>query len=455
LTAIRSRRKRNTWVAVGASLLSLAAVGVLGLVGVATLADSTAGQLADGQKVAPPSQRLPYTATALIGVADPDGYLTSVVVAVLDPDGAGGTLIVLAASADAAAGRGDSLVPLNAALQVSGPDAFREAAERAAGLSFDVIEIVDERRFVQLVTPLGDLPTVMPIELLDSSSGEQWAPGSTVLTAASAARVLTARNDAIADWYHEPARASVWEAVADRVGAGIGTVEPIESDLDLPPINNLDQFLDRLFAGPVEAQSLRFDIASDQELAEFLPYELATASGPDSIPSVVVHDRAETLMAFGSIAPARLGAPADGPMFRVINGYSEADLAGFAGNRSDVLKFVLNRLLFARSNILSVVDLPESGSPEITQVRVADPTLIDDVRELYGSLLGPIEIGASSVQTDGIDIEIELGKSLIGHFSGELADSLAGSVGDASTNETNDANDDGTQVTESTQVTNG
>lgn len=449
MTAIRSRRRRNTWAALVSSLVALVAVGALGVAGVATLADSTAGQLAEGQTAPQPSQRLPYTATALIGVADPDGYLTSLAVAVLEPSGVGGTFIVMAASADAAAGNAETLLPLDAALRVGGPEAFRSAAERAAGLSFDVIEIVDEPRFVQLVSALGDLPADMPIELYDSSSGERWEAGSIVMSAASAARALTARNEAIAGWYYEPGRAAVWEAVADRVGAGIGTAQPLESDLELPPISNLDQFFERMFAGPVEAYPLGFDVVDDERLAASLPFDLANAFGPGAVPSVVVHDRAETIMALASIAPARMGAPADAPTFRVISGYSEADLAGFAGNRSDVLKFVLNRLLFVRSNILAVVDLPDSGAPEVTQVRVADPSLIDEARELYEKLLGPIEIGASSVLTDGIDIEIELGTSLIGHFSGELADSVAGSVDNASTDDS-ETGDNATPTTDAT-----
>ena len=304
MTANRARRTRNTGVAFASSVAALVVVGALGVVGVSTLADSTAGRLADGQKVAPPSQRLPYTSTALIGVADLDGRLTSVAVAVLESDGVGGTIIVLSASADSAAGNGESLLPLNAALQVSGADAFRAAAERAAGMSFDVIEIVDESRFAQLINPLGDLPTVFPIELFDSDTGERWPAGSTVMSSASAARALTAHNDEIEDWYFDPGRAAVWEAIADRVGAGIGSVEPVESDLDLPPIGTLDEFLDRLFGGPVEARPLRFRVVDDEQIDALLPVELANAFGPDSVPSVVVHDRAETIMAFGSLAPA-------------------------------------------------------------------------------------------------------------------------------------------------------
>ena len=134
MTASRSRRRSSTIVALVVSVLALVAVGVFGVIGARTLADSTAGQLADGQKLTTPLQRLPFTPTALIGVVDEDGRLTSVAVGVLEPDGVGGSLIVLAASADASSGNNTVLVPLDAELELNGPNAFREAAERLTGL---------------------------------------------------------------------------------------------------------------------------------------------------------------------------------------------------------------------------------------------------------------------------------------------------------------------------------
>lgn len=441
MTAVRSRRSRNTWLAFVASLAGLAAVAALGWAGVRTLADSTAGSLADGQRVENPTRRLPHTPTALIGVTDEDDHLTAVAVAVLEPTGVGGSLIALAASADASSGNNTVLAPLDAELRVSGPLAFREAAERLTGLSFDVIEVIDQRRLVQLVTPLGDLPADMPISLRDSSSSEQWSEGEIVLSAASAARAITARDDSIADWYLEPGRVAVWQAIADRVGAGIGSITPVASDQDVPTITTLDEFLRRLFADPVEFRALGFVVIDDDRLAEQLPEVLATAFGPSAVPSVVAHSRSETLMTFGAVAPGRLGAPVDAPTFRVISGYGEDDLEGLDMNRSDVMKVALDRLLFSRANIVAVADLPGSGAPDVTLIRVADPLILDDVRAVYGDLFGEADVVVADVATDGVDIEVELGRGLIDQLRGETAGELAGSDGDDEADEDSDDGD--------------
>lgn len=427
MTAVRSRRTRNTYLALLASLVALVTVATLGWVGARTLADSTAGSLADGQRVETPTRRLPHTETALIGVIDDDDHLTSVAVAVLEPTGVGGSLVGLAATADASSGNNTVLAPLDAVLAVSGPQAFAEAAERLTGLSFDVIEVVDQRRFVQLVTPLGDLPAEMPITLRDSSTQEEWPEGEIVLSSASAARAITARDDSIADWYLEPGRSAVWEAVADRVGAGIGSITPVASDLDVPPIETLDEFIRRLFADPVEFRVLSFVVIDDDRLDEQLPDEMATAFGRSVVPSVVAHNRSETLMAFGAVAPGRLGAPVDAPTFRVISGYAEAELEGLGKNRSDVMKLALDRLLFTKANIVAVTDLPGAGAPDITAIRVADPLIVDDVTAVYGDLFGASEVTVAAVVTDGVDIEIELGYSFIEQLRAEMTDAVAGS----------------------------
>jgi hypothetical protein len=443
MTAIRSRRTRSTVLGLVVAVLSLVAVAVFGVIGARTLADSTAGQLAEGQKVSTPVQRLPFTPTALIGVADEDGRLTSVAVGVLEPDGVGGALIVLAASADASSGNNTVLVPLDAELELNGPQAFREAAERLTGLSFDVIEVLDQRRFAQIVAPLGDLPTVMPFPLADSSSGETWEAGEVVLSSASAARAMTARDDSIADWYLEAARIAVWEAIADRVGAGVGSVATVASDQDLAPITTVDEFFKRLFADPLEVRALSFVVIADERVEEQLSDELANVFGTADVDAVVAHNRSETLMAFGAVAPGRLGAPIDGPTFRVVSGYTDSDLDGLDQNRSDVLKLAIDRLLFNRTNVVAVADLPDAGAPEITQFRVADPLIVDDVRAAFGDLFGASEVSVADVVIEGVDIELELGRSFVENIRGESDDVVAGSGDDASTETNDDDNDAG------------
>src|SRR4029453_15476177 len=104
---------------------------------------------------------LPYTPTALVGTVDEDRRLTTVAVLTIEPDGTGGSIVEIAASADANSGNAGVLAPLNAVLKVEGPDALALDAEVLTGVSFDVVELVDQERFAQMVAPLGDLTVNM------------------------------------------------------------------------------------------------------------------------------------------------------------------------------------------------------------------------------------------------------------------------------------------------------
>ena len=86
-----------------------------------------------------------------------------------------------------------------------------------------------------------------------------------------AARAVTAVDPEIDDWLFEPGRAAIWQAVADRVGAGIGSAAPVASDADLPRPADLDSFLDRLFAGPVQYRALSIQPIDAERIAEELP----------------------------------------------------------------------------------------------------------------------------------------------------------------------------------------
>ncbi|MEO6572016.1 MAG: hypothetical protein ABIO83_10785, partial [Ilumatobacteraceae bacterium] len=343
MTAVAARRRRNTIVALIAAVVSLVGALVLGFAGARTLADSTVGRTADGVTTGSQSQRLPLTSTALIGIVDEDGRLTSVVVGVLEPDGTGGVIVALTASADASAGFTTTLEPLNSTLAVDGPAGFRDAGERLTGLSFDVIELVDAERFAALVNPLGDLEANLPTRLYDLSSDEEWPAGDVMFSSVSASRVITATDPALADWYLEPARQSIWVAVADRVGAGIGSAQPVSTDTDLPVPTDMDGFFDRLFAGPVVARSIPYQTLASDRLADQLAPGLVGAFGPSAVEAAVALDRAEMAIVFGSIAPSRLGAPLDASTFRVVSPYQDADVADLGVSTSAVLKRAVER----------------------------------------------------------------------------------------------------------------
>jgi hypothetical protein len=426
VTAIRARRTRSTLLALGGAVVGVVAAAGLTIAGLDTLADSTAGRHAEGPSEIAPSQRLPYTSTALVGTVDDDGRLTSVVAIALEPDGTGGSMVAIAATADAQSGTTDELRPLAAVLQVEGGEAFLSAAEGLTGLSFDVVEVVEPRRFAQLVTPLGDLPVRFPIPLRDASSGEQWEVGDAPLAAAAAVRAVTATDPAIADWYLEPGRQAVWEAVAERVGAGIGSAVAVDSDQDLPMPRNLDEYVDRLFAGEVQFRSLSFRPIDDVRVADQLAPGLGDAFGGFDADAVVTHDRAELSMVFGAVAPGRVGAPLDAPSFRVVAGFGEPELDALGVNNADVLKQAIDRLLFVQVNIVSVADLPASDVPEVTRIEVADPEVLDAVREGYDELFGPIEVTVADVAIEGVDIEVTLGRSFLAEVEPLPETSVAG-----------------------------
>lgn len=436
MTAVKERRTRGTALAFAAAVFGLGAAAVLGVSGVRSLSDSTVGRQAEGQRDALASQRLPFTITALVGVIDDDERLTSAAVWILEPNGVGGSIVGLAATADAASGTFDTLSPLAAVYEIGGVQEFLTAAERLTGLSFDVVEIVDPPRFAQLVTPLGDLPALLPVAFGDASTDERWTAGDVTLSSAAAARAITATDPDVADWSYEPARAAVWQAVADRVGAGIGSVAPIASDHDVPIPTDLDQFSDRLFGADVEYRALSFrPIDPDRVAAQLLaPYVGALGS----LDAVVAHDRAEMAMLFGAAAPGRLGAPLDAPVFRVVSPFDQEDLEELGLNSSDVLKRAIDGLFFAQANIVSVADLPGSEVPEVTQVLVADAAVTGAVREVYAPLFGEIEVVPATVRIDGIDVEVTLGRSFLEQLRGESLAAVAGSEDDESTDATGD-----------------
>lgn len=439
MTAVKGRRTRSTALAFAAAVVGLVAAGVLGVSGARSLSDSTAGQQAEGQRNTVPSQRLPFTSTALVAVIDEDERLTTVAVWVLEPTGVGGSIVGIASVADAASGTLDTLSPLAAVYDVGGPEEFVFAAERLTGLSFDVVEVLDQRRFAQVIGPLGDLPVLVPVAFGDASSSEVWEAGETTLSSPAVARALTATDPLVPDWSFEPARAALWRAVADRVGAGVGSIAPIASDEAVPVPATLDQFADRLFGAPVRFRALGFEPIEQERIDTQLLAPYVGALGP--IDAVVAHDRAEMAILLGAVAPGRLGAPLDAPVFRVVSPFSEADLGGSGLNSSDVLKRALDGLFFAQANIVSVADLEELDVPDVTQVLVADPEVTDAIREVYEPLFGEIEVVPAKVRIDGIDVEVTLGRTFLEHLRGDSSPTVAGSGGDDATDTT--GTDDG------------
>lgn len=428
MTAIPQRRTRATVIGLSASLVGLLAVVGLGAAGMQTLADSTAGQQAGETDQPVVAERLPFTSTALIGVADDDGRLTSLAVGVLESDGTGGSIVQLPVAADPSSGNDAELSPIDAVLTVAGPIAFRESVERLTGLSFDVIEIADPERFAQLVTPLGDMEVDLPGAVRDASSDEIWEAGPQVLTAPGAARLITATDPDVPAGSYEIVGSIVWAAIADRVGAGIGSASPVAVDTELPLPGSMDEFFARLFAGPVTFRALQHRAVDEDEIDERLGVPYRDAFGPDVPMTVALVDRAEMLMVFGGIAPTRLGAPLDSPTFRVVNQLTADDTAPLGLTPSDVTKTVVNVLMFSQVNVVSVVESPDGSAPDVTRLAVADRSLLGQLEAIYGPPFGQIEIVPTDVAIEGIDVEVVLGRSILDRLAADLPTDVAGSA---------------------------
>jgi hypothetical protein len=279
----------------------------------------------------------------------------------------------------------------------------------------------------------------MPIALYDASSGEQWAVGESMMAGPDAARAVTAVDPQIDDWLFEPGRQAVWAAVAERVGAGIGSAVPVASDADLPRITDLDGFVDRLFAGPVEYRALSIRPVDAERADDELAMELRTAFGVAAGDPVVVHNRAETLILMGAVAPARVGAPIEAPSFRVVMGFTEDELAAAGVDSMDVLREAINRLLFLRVNVVSVAELPGSPVPDHSTFEVVDASTIDGVRNSYSVAFGDaIEVVAADTAIESIDIELVLGRDFLQEVSAQVAARVSSSTQDDSASTTSE-----------------
>ena len=139
---------------------------------------------------------------------------------------------------------------------------------------------------------------------------------------------------------------------------------------------------------------------------------------------VVVPDRAELLLVFGQIAPARVAAPNPSLTFRIETSFTAEDLEAIGANSADVAYDAIKRLLFVQANVVSVVT--RSGEvPEITQAFVADPSRIDVVEENYPLVFGEMEVHPATERIAGVDVVVVLGRSYLDKYGAEPATDLS------------------------------
>ena len=419
MSASAERRRRATTLGALAALVSFVLLVALGFVGASTLAGSQAGRDAGADR-ALPQIVLPETPAALLAVLDEDGALTGVVAAVLAPDGIGGSIVVIPPTASTSPSD-DDVFPLAETWTELGAEEFVLDVEGLTGVSFDLIEAVTSERLSAL---LGAIDTVEVIVPSESAEAVDAAPESVrYLGPDQIAMALTDRPVVGPDADLDPYRTAVWAAVAARLGTeAVSTESSTESSgsvatdandsADSPPDvatpADIDDFLGRLFAGPVGVRGVTSRVPTPLE-------------NPRGVEAVIL-DRPELVLVFAQIAPGRIATPSASYNFRIVSNFTPEQLADAGVNGADLVREVVQVLLFVQANVVSVDSAP-IGAPAETTASVSAPELLDSFDRGWTLIFGDIEVGEADVEVGRVDATVVLGEDYLDHRRRRLEES--------------------------------
>lgn len=397
MTASAARRRRSTVLAAVLAVVASALVVGITVVGASTIVNSREGRDATVDRL--PEVSLPDTPTGLVVVIDDTGRPITMAILVVAPGGVGGSIVPVPVSADSTLGLGEDRFPLIETFELGGVEPFLLDVEVMTALDFDVVEFTTAERLGGLLGPLGRVDVELPEPLFDDDLAEPvLSAGPHELTPTEAAGALIAVDLSRPDHVQDATRAAIWRGIAGAVGAGTGAVEPVGPEDRVPTPTSLDELFTRLVSGRVGYRSLTASVPEDDR----------NPRGVD----VVVLDRAEILLVVGQIAPARVAAPNESLTFRLEVGFTAEDLDEFGLNNADVARDVINRLLFVRANVVSVVTEARQA-PDVTLAVVVDPGFVDRLDEGWTDLLGAIEVEQAEFVITGIDATIRLGRSYL------------------------------------------
>lgn len=429
MTALGWRRQHNLRMAGAIGAVAALFMGLAIAVGVSALANSDAGRDVTGGAV-PDRVRLPLTYTAAVALLDERSELISVAVMVLRPEGEGGSLVVLPVDAildiettidvpdlESVGGEvsgAQGVVTPAEAWRNGDLDALAARVEALTSISLDLMEVVhgaeikrDLTEVLAVDTPLRWMPpeginTATLVALVDSDIiGPSVLPGVARDISATAALALVAWNPPDPT-ERAGVQVSVWRALIEA-GQPSG-----ETGASAP--RDLQEFLGALRSGPIGVRGLRTAARSTSQ------------EDLDPGRAREVLDRAEVLLVFGQIAPARLGAPNPSSRFRVVASFDASQLAALpsdaVGRTNAALAHrVITDLIFLDGNVISVLASDpareEVRAPAITRVEVADVALRATLAEQWSRVFGEFEVVVADIPIDGVDATIVLGVSFL------------------------------------------
>ena len=433
MTALVERRQHNLRAAGAIGAVSALLMVLAIVVGASSLANSDAGRDVTGG-ARPDRLRFPATPTAAIGLLNDSDDLISVGMFVLRPEGVGGNLIVVPARADVTPGLFAEVEPDSLANQWAqgGQERFELHLESVSAISLDLVEIMPA---VDLPALFG-APDPFPWTLADGLETDTLVAlsdseilGRSVLPGVE--RDLThAEFSALMSWPGPDATRD--QADLDRAGTAIPLTDGagVTADLETIRLSLWAALLAGLPAGTqippvVEAeQSGVTAIAGPRDLAEFLGLLGAGEKGvrglsisSTSDPAVVALDRAEVLLIFAQIAPARVAAPNESSRFRVVAHLDAAQQSEIGGTNADLARDLIAQLLFLDANVVSVQAndpaQPGAEAPPVTVMEVADAALAEVMAEQWSRVFGQIEISVVEVAIEGVDATIIIGMNYV------------------------------------------
>jgi hypothetical protein len=388
MTALQSRRRRNTVLALAAGVVAAVLAPTLLYVGAQAITNSKAGKNALADVL--PEQTFPQTPTAMLATVNDANELTSVTVFVLAPDAdvspagydqRGGSVVSVPINVDS--GSGDQLLSMHDAYALGGENELRADLESAINLTLDFTKVMKAADFATFLTGLPAVEVTLPRDVLGPDDKTLFPKGPTVLTAAQVAQVFTVNSPTETERLRQPNIDALWGGIVTAIGSG-RTDQTLSAGIPA----TFDEMATRLTSGPVASRGL-------------VARSLEVPRNPEGL-DVEELDRADTILVFASIAPAQMTRPAGGLSYRI-----EAP----PGYDQQVRKTIA--ILLASpfdGNVVSVDLLAEPQ--EDTKFIIYDAALAE-AEPTDNSVFGTITIETPDVRLGGVDETIVLGTTYL------------------------------------------
>jgi len=386
MTALPSRRRRNTVLALIAGIFAAILVPSLVYVGAVAISNSRAGE--NALSGVPPEQSFPDTPTAMLATVDDNNQLTSVSVLVLAPqaeqgeaayDQRGGSVVSVPINIDS--GSGGQLQSLQETYALGGEDELRADLESALNVTIDESAVMKSSEFAAFLAGIPTVDVTFPRDVLAVDDSVLFAKGPHSLSAQDVAKVITTRSPTQPERLRESNVEALWSGITRAIGTG-----RTGQTLSAGPPKSFDELAARLTAGHTAARGL-------------IAHPLGVDRNPQGL-DVQELDRPDTILVFASIAPAQMSRPGSGLVYRL-----EAP-PGF----DQQVRKTISQLLALGGNVVSV-DLNAKAHPETT-IFVYDPQ-VAAVEPTDNPTFGPVTVKTPDVRLGGVDETISLGTTYL------------------------------------------